>query len=30
MEYTPADALNTFVNSGIDTLVLGNYLVERP
>ena len=27
---TPADALNTFVNSGIDSLVLGNYLVERP
>ena len=27
---TPADALNTFANSGIDTLVIGNYISEKP
>jgi len=27
---TPTDALNTFANSGIDTLVMGNYIVDKP
>lgn len=27
---TPADACRTFVESGLDALVLGSYLVERP
>ena len=26
---SPENALNTFVNSGIDTLVMGNYLLEK-
>jgi carbamoyltransferase len=26
---TPEDALNTFLESGIDTLVMGNYLVDK-
>lgn len=26
---TPQDALNTFANSGIDTLVMGTYMIER-
>lgn len=26
---TPRDALNTFVNSGIDSLVLGNFLLDK-
>ena len=26
---TPQDALNTFANSGIDTLVMGNFLVDK-
>ena len=26
---TPEDALNTFYNSGIDTLVLGKYILEK-
>ena len=26
---TPKDALNTFANSGIDSLVMGNYLVDK-
>ena len=26
---SPSDALNTFANSGIDTLVMGNYLIDR-
>ena len=25
----PSDALNTFANSGIDTLVMGNYLIDK-
>ena len=28
---TPQDAINTFVNTGIDVVVMGNYLVsEKP
>lgn len=27
---TPDDALNTFINSGIDTLVMGNYILDKP
>ena len=27
---TPADALNTFVNSGIDSLVMGDFIVDKP
>ena len=27
---TPADALNTFANSGIDTVVIGNFIVDKP
>ena len=27
---SPADAVNTFVNSGIDTLIMGNFIIERP
>tara|TARA_B100001123_G_scaffold294583_1_gene328464 strand:+ start:3920 stop:5653 length:1734 start_codon:yes stop_codon:yes gene_type:complete len=27
---SPEDALRTFVNSGIDALVMGNYIVDRP
>ena len=27
---TPQDALNTFWNSGLDSLILGNYLIEKP
>ena len=28
---TPADAYNTFVNTGIDVMVIGNYFVtEKP
>ena len=27
---TPENAINTFLNSGIDTLVMGNYLVDKP
>lgn len=27
---SPADALNTFENSGIDNLVIGNFLVDKP
>ena len=26
---SPKDALNTFVNSGIDTLVMGNYILDK-
>ena len=26
---SPSDALNTFANSGIDTLVLGNYFIDK-
>jgi carbamoyltransferase len=26
---TPQDAINTFVNTGIDVLVMGNYLVSQ-
>ena len=26
---TPENALNTFSKSGIDTLVMGNYLIEK-
>jgi carbamoyltransferase len=26
---TPAEAFNTFSKSGMDTLVLGNYVVEK-
>jgi len=26
---SPSDALNTFANSGIDTLVMGNYLIDK-
>ena len=26
---TPVDALNTFMNSGLDTLVLGNFVVDK-
>ena len=26
---SPEDALNTFVNSGIDTLVMGNYMLDK-
>ena len=27
---SPADALKTFANSGIDSLVMGNFIIERP
>ena len=27
---TPENAINTFLNSGIDTLVMGNYFVDKP
>ena len=27
---SPENAINTFLNSGIDTLVMGNYLVDKP
>lgn len=27
---TPQDAINTFKNSGIDTLVMGNFIVDKP
>jgi carbamoyltransferase len=27
---TPQDSLRTFANSGIDTLVIGNYVVDKP
>ncbi len=27
---SPDDALNTFRNSGIDTLVIGNHIVDKP
>ena len=27
---TPEDALRTFSNSGIDTVVMGNYIVDKP
>ena len=27
---TPEDAINTFLNSGIDTLVMGNYIIDKP
>ena len=27
---TPANALNTFVNSGIDSLVMGDFIVDKP
>ena len=27
---TPDDALNTFANSGIDTVVMGNFIVDKP
>ena len=27
---SPDDALNTFANSGIDTLVMGNYVLDKP
>ena len=27
---TPGDALNTFANSGIDTLVMGDVIVDKP
>ena len=27
---SPGDALNTFANSGIDTLVMGDFLVDKP
>ena len=27
---TPANALSTFANSGIDTLVMGDYIVRKP
>ena len=27
---SPEDALNTFGNSGIDSLVMGNFLVDKP
>jgi carbamoyltransferase len=27
---SPSDALNTFFNSGIDALFLGDYLIEKP
>ena len=27
---TPDDALNTFANSGLDTLVMGNIVVDKP
>lgn len=26
---TPKDAINTFINSGIDVLVMGNYIIEK-
>ncbi len=27
---TPNDAINTFMYSGIDTLVMGNFVVDKP
>jgi len=27
---TPEDALNTFANSGIDSLILGNFVIDKP
>ena len=27
---SPSDALNTFANSGIDSLIMGDFLLEKP
>jgi carbamoyltransferase len=26
---TPSEAIDTFINSGVDILAIGNYIVER-
>ena len=27
---SPSEALNTFANSGIDTLIMGNFVLDKP